>query len=421
MDYYNEALERDPGDIRTNTAVGNILLKNGDYVNARIYFGKALKRLTKDYTRPSSCEALYLQRLTLKAMGLLDEATDTLYRATWDYAYHSAAYLELARISCIKGDFEKALSQVKESLSTNVRNNIAICLKASIQRKLDDLKGAGLTLANIPDTDPLDFRVANENYLIAKESGDLQEAEKLLAGLNIKMRNFDQNYLELAIGYLNEGLFTEAEDIHRRFYGKNPIIYYYLGYIQDKNGNKEQAEKLFKAGSELSVDYCFPFRLETIKILNKVLEYNPGDSKAYYYIGNILYDKQPDKAMESWDTAVSLDPEMAIAHRNLGWGYFHHEGDGLKAIAEYEKAISLNKEEPIYFKELDILYEMSNSPIEKRLKIFEAGSEVTQKRDGSFVRMVTVITLGGELEKAKKYVEYLSGRNFSYREGFSIV
>ena len=84
MDYYKEALLRDPSDIRTNTAVGNTYLKNGDYIKARRYFSKAIKRITKDYTRPSTCEALYLQGLTLKALGLYDEAIDTLYRATWD-------------------------------------------------------------------------------------------------------------------------------------------------------------------------------------------------------------------------------------------------------------------------------------------------------------------------------------------------
>ncbi len=27
------------------------------------------------------------------------------------------------------------------------------------------------------------------------------------------MRDFDQNYIELAVGYLNEGMLTEAEDV----------------------------------------------------------------------------------------------------------------------------------------------------------------------------------------------------------------
>jgi len=418
MDYYEEALRRSPSDIRTNTAVGSIYLKKGDYENARSYFDKAIKRITKDYTRPSTCEALYLQGLTLKSLELYDEAIDTLYRATWDYAFHSAAYLELARISCLKGDLTLALSQINESLSTNVRNNSAIGLKASIQRKMRDFKGAGSTLETTFKQDPLDFRAGNEIYLISKESGDLQKANKVLVDLTKKMRDFDQNYLELAIGYLNDGMLAESEDILHRFDGKNPLINYYLGFIQDKNGNKELADKFFKEAAEQSVDYCFPFRLETIKVFKTALNYHPKEGKTHYYLGNLLYDKQPDKAIESWENAVKFDPALAIAYRNLGWGYWQHNGDGLKAITAYEKAIALNRKEPIYFNELDELYEISNSPIEKRLKLFEGSNEVVKNRDDSFIRQIIVLTLAGESGKA---VEYLSGRNFSYREGNSRV
>ncbi len=418
MDYYEEALKRDPLDIRTNTAVGNIYLKNGDYETARSYFSSAVKRLTKDFTRPSDCEALYLQGLTLKAMGLYDEAVDTLYRATWDYACHSAAYLELAQISALRGDLEKALEQVNESLSTNSRNNSAIVLKVSVLRKLGNYKPAVMALTELIEHDPLDFRAGNEKYLILKKSGENQSAEKTLADLNLKMRNYDQNYLELGIGYMNDGLIDEAEEVFSRFTGKNPLICYYLGFIQDKKGNKAEAGRLFSEGSNLSVDYVFPFRLETVNVLKLVSAYNPDDARPLYYLGDILYDKQPARAIEAWEKAVSLDPLMAIAHRNLGWGYYHHFGDGLKAITSYEKAISLNKNEPVYYEELDALYEMSNAPVEKRLRLFEGSNEVVSKRDDAFARQITVLTLAGKPEES---VEYLTGRKFSYREGSSRV
>jgi len=418
MDYYREALYRDPFDVRSNTAVGNRYLKNGDYSTARGYFAKALQRLTKDYTRPSTGEALYLQGITLKALGLYDEAIDTLYRATWDYAYHAAAYLELAKISVIQGDFAKALSQTDESLSTNSRNNCAIALKASLLRQQGDYIGASATLEKIAEMDPLDFRIGNERYLVAKGSGDFQQAGIILAGLTKKMRDFDQNYLELAVGYLNDGLFREAEDVLQRFDGKNPLVHYYLGYIQDKYGNRGQAEKLFNAGSEQPVDYCFPYRLETIKVMETALKYNPNDGKAYYYIGNILYDKQPERAVKSWENAVKCDSSLAIAYRNLGWGYYHHTKDLPKAIQAYEKAISLNKSEPIYYSELDALYEMANTPVNTRLKLFEGSNEAVKKRDDAFIRQIAVLTLAGNPEKA---VEYLTGKDFSYREGNSGV
>jgi tetratricopeptide (TPR) repeat protein len=418
IDYFEEALKRDPSDIRTNIAVGNVHLRNGEYTVARGYFSKAIKRLTKDYTRPSTCEALYLQGLTLKALGLYDEAIDTLYLATWDYAYHSAAYMELSRISCLNGDFQKALGQINESLKTNACNNSAINLKASIQRNLGDFEGAKATISVIIKGDPLDFRAGNENYLLAKNSDNPQKTENILLKLNKKMRDFDQNYLELATGYMNDGLFAEAEDVLRRFKGKNQEISYYLGYFQDRKGEKAEAEKFFKEASDQSVDYGFPFRLETEKVLNLASNYNPIDARPYYYLGNLLYDKQPGKAIENWEMAVKYDPSLSVGWRNLGWGYYQYSHDLARAINAYEKALAVKKDDPVYYAELDPLYEMNNTPVDKRAKLFESASEIVRQRDDSFVREIIVLNLTGQSEKA---VEYLAKSNFHFREGNSRV
>lgn len=418
MDYFNEALRRDPSDIRTNTAVGNIHLKNGEYAIARTYFSKAIKRLTKDYTRPSSCEALYLEGITLKALGLYNEAIDTLYRATWDYAWHSAAYLELARISCMQGDYSKALSQINESLSSNSINNSAITLKASILRKLENYTDAFAALKGILQNDPLDFRASNENYLISKKGGNQELSDKLLSELTKQMRNYDQNYLELAVGYINDGLHEEAEEILKRYQGKNQEISYYLGYLEDKKGNKAEAEKFFMEGSAQSVDYVFPYRLESEKVFALASQYLPSEAKPYYYLGNLLFDKQPKRAIGFWETAVKLDPAIAVAWRNLGWGYYQYSHDLTKAIAAYEKAFDIKKDDPLYYAELDPLYEMSNASIEKRANLFESKNEIVKQRDDAFVREIIVLNLAGKSDKA---VEYLDKSNFHFREGSSRV
>jgi tetratricopeptide (TPR) repeat protein len=418
MDYYNEALSRDPGDIRTNIAVGNFHLTNGNYALARKYFATALKRLARDYTRPSDCEAFYLQGLTLAALRLTEEATDTLYRATWDYAWHSAAFLELARISSGKGDYARALDQIEESLSTNSRNNRAVAMKASYQRRLGDQKSALKTIGDLYLSDPLDFRIANEVYLINRESGNEAEASFLLKRLTEKMRDYDQNYLELAVAYLNDGLAGEAEEVLLRFQGNNPIMGYYLGYIEDMKGNNAMAGDYFKRASEQPVDYTFPFRFETLRVLEKALEYNSSDSRAYYYMGNILYDKQPARAIECWEAAVRNDSSLAIAYRNLGWGYHRHYNDLPKAISFYEKAFSLDRNEAIWYTELDALYEVTNTTLDRRLALFENSNDVVRNRDDAFVRQITVLTMAGRPDRA---VEFLEGKSFSYREGNSRV
>lgn len=418
MDWYMEALSRDPDDIRTNTAVGNHYLKNGDYNSARRYLSKAIGRLTDNYIRPSDCEALYLQGLTLKALELYDEAIDTLYRATWDYAYHSAAYFELAQISAMRNEFDNALSQIDESLSTNSRNNRTIALKTSILRRLGEYDKALQIINELIEKDPLDFRMKNEYYLTLKEGDKNNSSKSTLKALEKEMRGFDENYLDLAVGYINDGLLKEAEEVLLRFNGNNPMFDYYLGFIADKNGQNITAEKYFDNAAEKSVDYFFPHRLETIKVLNTALKYNPDDGKAYYYIGNILYEKQPETAIDNWKISIEHNPDLAVSFRNIGMGYYQHYNDIQNAILYYEKAIELTRDEAIYYTELDDLYELNNSPIEKRLNLFRGQNDVVKKRDDSFIRQIAVLTMAGQPDKA---VEYLDSVEFTYREGSSRV
>ena len=414
MDYFEEALKRDPGDIRTNTAVGNICLKNWEYEKARDYFAKAINRLTKDYTRPANCEALYLQGLTLKALELYDEAIDTLYRTSWDYSWHSAAYIELARISVLQGDFTKALEQINESLSTNAVNNSAIALKAGVLRKLYRVEDARKILEPLALADPLDFRTGYELYLLANIDGETEESAGLLAELNVNMRRFAENYLELAAGYINDGFDSEAEKVLLGYPYDNPLISYYLGFLQDKKDHKTDAEKYFTKASSMPTDYVFPSRAEDEKVLKKVIEYRPDDAVPNYYLGNLLYDKQPQRAIAYWEKSVRLNPSLSIAWRNLGWGYNYHLNDIKKSISAYEKAINLNKDEPVYYAELDVLYEQNNSPLEKRAKLFESADQIVKKRDDAFVRQILVLNLTGQSEKS---IHYLENSNFHFREG----
>jgi tetratricopeptide (TPR) repeat protein len=100
----------------------------------------------------------------------------------------------------------------------------------------------------------------------------------------------------------------------------------------------------------------------------------------------------------------------------LGWGYYRHYEDVPKAIDFYEKAISLNNEEAIYYTELSDLYEINNTPIETRLALFEGKNEIVKKRDDAFIWQIKILTLAGQ---PIKVIDYLEGMQFAYREGSS--
>jgi tetratricopeptide (TPR) repeat protein len=135
-------------------------------------------------------------------------------------------------------------------------------------------------------------------------------------------------------------------------------------------------------------------------------------------MGNLLFDKQPQRAIEYWEKSVQLDPSLAIAWRNLGWGYNYFSNDIQKSISAYEKAIGLKKDEPVYYAELDVLYERNNTPIATRAKLFESANEIVKKRDDAFVREILVLNLAGQSDKS---VQYLEGSNFHFREGSSRI
>ena len=60
--YWEEALRRDPGDVRVNTALGINYFKKAASPRPRSYFRKALERLTDKYTTPEGRRADLLSR-----------------------------------------------------------------------------------------------------------------------------------------------------------------------------------------------------------------------------------------------------------------------------------------------------------------------------------------------------------------------
>ena len=70
------------------------------------------------------------------------------------------------------------------------------------------------------------------------------------------------------------------------------MIFYTLGWLHEKNGNRTAALNCFKRAAAESPDYCFPSRLEEIAVLETAMRANPNDARAPYYLGNLLYDRR---------------------------------------------------------------------------------------------------------------------------------
>jgi tetratricopeptide (TPR) repeat protein len=420
-DYFMEALGRDPLDVRCNTAMGIIYKEKGENELAKKYLRTAISRLTKDYTRPRDCEPLYHLGVILQHEGSFESAIDTLYRAAWDYEFRSASYFHLAQLFSLQGRYDDAMETVDQSLLVNAMNINALCLKTSLLRHLEQGEGAAGYANKILRIDPLNKYASNELRIISKGSGEYDAARKNETDLKKLLRDNPENYLELAVGYINSGFRQEALQLLE--IAKNsgtaglsdyPTLHYYLGYLHHMEGTEQAAGEFFLHGMSLPVDYCFPFRLETLEVYKAAIEYQPDDAKAYYYAGNLLFDKQPANAMMAWEKAVSKDPALAIAHRNLGFGYFQFSGDINKAISAYETALSHDKTQAKYYAELDKLYERRGDPLEKRLELLTSNHEYVAGRQDALMQEIEVLVHTGGYDRA---IDLMNEKYFFRQEG----
>ena len=365
MDFYNEALSRDSLDSRVNTVVGIRYAKAGQWDLAEKHLKRALVRPAKDYTVVKDPEPHYYLGLIYQMQGRYKEAADQYWKATWYPTFQHSAYLALAQLSGLKGNLPEALALVDQSLAVGGRDTKALTLKAYLLRKLGQADEAAKLLELVMEIDPLDYWSMSEQSLLNGNGVNfLDKAEKQRGEGIIRV----QELLEMSLEYAHVGAYAEATHLLDKAlqigepYISSPLVYYYMGYYDLQSGNKEAALAQWKKASSLSTDWCFPFRLEEINILNTVCSESVADARAPYYLGNLYYFLgQKEKGMVCWEQAVSKDTQFAQAWRNLGFGYNRQNEPG-KAIAGYEKAIAFNNKDPRIFQELDILYEKNKKP-----------------------------------------------------------
>jgi tetratricopeptide (TPR) repeat protein len=418
--YWEEALRRDAGDSRVNTAMGITAYRIARYAEAEKYLRTAIARITDRFTTPKDAESLYYLGATLKAEGKTDEAYTNFYKTTWSQAWKAAGYYSLAEIAAGRGDMAAALDFVEHSIDSNAMNIRAQNLKASLLRHLGRPREAQQVLTTAAHKiDPLDVRSMAERWLASKDPA----AAKTMAAT---MLDNPPTAQETAAEYLNAGLWQDGTDVVLQMTAAAPdkskinaMAYYYLGYFAEKLGQGQKASEYYRLAAAMPPDYVFPFQNEAIDVLRAGMRANPRDARAPYYLGNLLYDWQPEEAARLWETSVAIDPSFAIAHRNLATAYAHQKpaGDINRAIAELEKAVSMERKYALHFKELDELYEQAGTPIEKRLPLFEKSQDVVAQRDDSQNRAIALKVSAGKYDDA---IGMMTGRKFAVSEGVNL-
>ena len=428
--YWEEALRRDPGDARVNTALGIRQYKRARYGDAEQHFRTAWDRLTANYTSPKDGEPIYYLGLTLKAQGFTDQAFESLFKATWSEAWRAASYYSLAEIACLRAasgsaldpvdhraPWLTALDLVDHSLEANALNIRGLTLKAAILRHLGRGKAA-LAVLDVAEhlSDPLDVRLLAERWLAST-------GHNVPGPLVTALREHPATGLETAAEYLDAGLWQDGEDLMTEMIAVStdkakttPLAYYYRAFFRQKLERTSAALDDCRLALTLPPDYVFPFQAELIPVLAYAMRANATDAHAPYFLGNLLFDWQPRRALQLWQNSAALDPSFPLVHRNLAVAWAHEEKTNLvaQAIAELEKAVALSERYPVHFFELDQLYETAGIAPEKRLALLEAHQQTVLGRDDATARLITLEVFAHHYDLA---ISLMQQRSFNIWEG----
>lgn len=418
VDFYEEALRRDPSDARNNNALGKWLLSKGQFAKSEAYFNAAIETLTQCNPNPYDSEPYYNLGLCLIFLDRNDDAYETFYKATWSNAWKDAGYFSVALIDIKRGHYQKALEHIEQSLDRNRNNSKAYVIKAAAYRKLNYLDSALQASNKALFRDRFNFGAMFEKALVYRLNNQNEKADKMIEESLTLSQSDERNLIEYALDYAGAGLYDEASQLLQYAVNEHvtgPMVYYSLAWFTHQTGDEVQAGKWLEKAAGADSYLCFPNRLIEINILQSAVKLNPADAKAPYYLGNLFYDKrQYEEAVQYWELSRSIDNSFPTVHRNLGIAYFNKQNEPANALASFEKAFELDKTDARVLMELDQLYRRLNYNPAKRLDFLETNLPVTLLRDDTYLERLSLHNFAGQCETA---LSLLEARKFHPWEG----
>jgi tetratricopeptide (TPR) repeat protein len=192
----------------------------------------------------------------------------------------------------------------------------------------------------------------------------------------------------------------------------SPLVYYDLAYFAGQMKQSDKAREFDRLAEKASPEYVFPFQMEMIAVLEDAMRVDPSDARAPYYLGNLLYDWQPERAQALWEKSAALGADVPVVYRNLAMVYTRQGNQREKALAALEKGVQFGGNAMV-LNDLDKLYEENGVSPAKRLALMETHQGVVT-RDEVIAREINLEIFAGKPDEA---IQLLRSRFFRAWEG----
>jgi tetratricopeptide (TPR) repeat protein len=331
---YAAALAAFPDSSELERAAGRLAVQLKRHDEAVGPLSRAVARRSND------AEALYYLGLAQAALGETQKA-----RFAWDQAatlpgWRAASLLQLGRLTAREGNPGEGLRLVRQALAAAPEMIRAGGMEVALLRRTGRAGEAKARLRHWRSVDPPSSFLRHEAVLL----GAADEA------LWAHLASDPERVLELAVDYMALGLWDDAHALLARRYPSAgvvaepgvvlpqdyPLVGYYRGYCAERAGRSGRED--FALASRQSTRYVFPNRAESLVVLRRATEVEPGDATAHFLLGSLhLSGGRTDDALAEWEKARALDPEIPVLHRNIGFTLLYARGvvaDALQAFTE---------------------------------------------------------------------------------------
>jgi tetratricopeptide (TPR) repeat protein len=326
LEKYLACLSREPLHLRALSRTAELYARRGEYTKGQDFAAKALDISMYDP------EANYVYGLIARRLGRLTDAKETLGWAARSMEYRSAAYVQLAEIVALEGNYPRALDYAEKALDSNRYNSTACEIMAAASRKLGQPDAARRTLDRLLEFDPLDHLGRFERYLLEPTAARLSEFKSM-----IRNELPQENYLEMALFYVGIGFRAEAVELLKNA-PPHPEVYAWLAYLLKDSAPAESLTWLDKALG-ISPLLVFPFREESIPVFEWAAATRPADWKPKYYLGLIFWGKgRIDETRGLFAQCDAAD----FAPFFLARGYLARESTPEKALADFNRAVEID-------------------------------------------------------------------------------
>ena len=474
MPYYRRACEIDPSHSAANLQLGYHAMRELRWADAEKYFRAAADRVNRNYTRAKDVEPEYMLALACREQGKCKEAEDLLWRVTWRATHAREAYVELARLACLRGAWEEADTLIDEALERGAREAKLHVIKAFILRRAGGSQLVATEKSGRNKLRPSRMAMAKRELALAVACDPLENwgvAERgFLKGMPPEKIVLDElkdrglraaQLMETVCDYAGLGAWDEvvalceaAEALAAREKPvacgagdrlgvreavaacaslRSPMFAYMRGRALQQTGRSDEARKAWQKAAAEPGDYCFPSRPEEYAALAAAATCGadaqqrvPPAANTHYYLGEILWFRdRKDDAIAAWRACVAQKGDHALALRCLGFAlshpgtYFTNTGvpSGVaseEAYGFYLRAMESDPGNAHVLLEVDELAQKLKVSAAKRLAYLEARRAVVEKYDPVLLRLAGLYNETRQFDKA---LAILTSRTFHVWEG----